>query len=247
VSDSTEAKPTVATASKDYEGIDYAEFWAGPEKAHIDRLEQRLVSRFLPGGQIFAEIGSGFGRLAPCYLDRYATAHMVEPASNLRQLAEKNFTTAVHVDADVYDLPFDDATLDGLLMVRVMHHLTEPRKALSELHRVLRPGGVMFFSYSNKRNLPRVVKCLATREGHPFTGDVERYGKALWGHHPRYMEGLVTDVGFRIERRVGVGLTGKLVGLLPLLRPISQPPLFLPGLAGRLELSPTQFLLVRRQ
>lgn len=247
MSDPTEAAPTVSTASKDYEGIDYAEFWSGPEKAHIDRLEQRLISRFLPGGQTFAEIGSGYGRLAPCYLDRYATANMVEPASNLRRLAEKEFTSAVHIDANVYDLPFDEASLDGLLMVRVMHHLTEPRKALAELHRVLRPGGLLFFSYSNKRNLGRVVKYLLTRDGHPFTDDVERYGKALWGHHPRYMEGLVADVGFRIERRIGVGLLGKLVGTLPVLRAISQPPLFLPALAGKLQLSPTQFLFVRKQ
>ena len=247
LSDSSTNSLSIGAASKDYEGIDYAEFWAGPENTHIDRLEQRIVNALLPGGDGIAEIGSGFGRLGPCYSERYSKVYMVEPASNLRGIAENNFPEAAHMNASVYDLPFDAAMLDGLLMVRVMHHLTEARDALVELHRVLRPGGLMLFSYSNKRNLGRVLKSAATWRGNPFSGDVERYGTALWGHDPGYMEELVRDVGFDIRTRVGVGLSGKLVSALPVLLPVSQPPLFAATLAGRLALSPTQFLLVRKR
>ena len=238
---------SIGAASKDYEGIDYAEFWRGPANTHIDRLEQRIVKRLLTGGGAIAEIGSGFGRLGRCYRDRYSKVYMVEPAGNLREIAEVDFPNTSHVSASVYDLPFDAASLDALLMVRVMHHLTESHDALVELHRVLRPGGVLLFSFSNKRNLGRVLKYAATWQSNPFSGDVERYGAALWGHAPGYMDRLLRDVGFEVEGRVGIGLTGKLVAALPVLLPISQPPLFLASLAGRLTLSPTQFLLVRKR
>ncbi len=231
-----------------YEGIDYAEFWTGPEKAHIDRLEQRVICSLLPGGEAIAEIGAGFGRLTGSYLGRYARVCLVEPASNMRELLARDFgDRAEVVDASVYRLPFGDGQFDGLLMVRVMHHLTEPTAAIAELRRVLRPGGLLLFSYSNKRNLGRVLRYLVTRRNDPFSLDVEAYGETLFGHHPRRMERWLEEAGFVVERRAGVGLVGKVVGVLPFLRRVSQPPLFLAMLAGSLEISPTQFLLVRRR
>jgi SAM-dependent methyltransferase len=40
-------------------------------------------------------------------------------------------------------LPFEDATFDVVFLVDVFHHLTAPRATLRELHRVLRPGGIL--------------------------------------------------------------------------------------------------------
>lgn len=42
---------------------------------------------------------------------------------------------------DAYALPFPDASFDGGRMDRVLHHLDEPRRAVAELARVVRPGG----------------------------------------------------------------------------------------------------------
>lgn len=42
----------------------------------------------------------------------------------------------------VYELPFADATFDVVLANTVLFHLSDPVRALSEMRRVLRPGGI---------------------------------------------------------------------------------------------------------
>ena len=47
------------------------------------------------------------------------------------------------VTADARSLPFDDATFDVVIAAEVLEHIHEDRGALRELHRVLRPGGLI--------------------------------------------------------------------------------------------------------
>lgn len=48
--------------------------------------------------------------------------------------------------ANVYDLPFDEATFDAVTLMSVIGEIPEPGRALAEFHRVLRPGGTLAFS-----------------------------------------------------------------------------------------------------
>jgi SAM-dependent methyltransferase len=43
--------------------------------------------------------------------------------------------------ADAYHLPFANGSFDAVLLVAVLEHMREPRRALAEAARVLRPGG----------------------------------------------------------------------------------------------------------
>jgi SAM-dependent methyltransferase len=45
------------------------------------------------------------------------------------------------VKADITDLPFPDDSFDVILCSHVLEHVVDDRKAMRELHRVLRPGG----------------------------------------------------------------------------------------------------------
>ena len=44
---------------------------------------------------------------------------------------------------DCYDLPFGDKSTDCVMCQTLLMHLDKPRKALEEMYRVLRPGGLM--------------------------------------------------------------------------------------------------------
>ncbi len=60
-----------------------------------------------------------------------------------RALAVQRGVTNVRFEvANVYDLPFPDGSFDAALANSVLEHLREPVRALKELRRVLRPGGI---------------------------------------------------------------------------------------------------------
>jgi len=60
-----------------------------------------------------------------------------------RALASARGVTTVRFEVeDIYELPFSDASFDAALANGVLMHLSEAVRALAELRRVLRPGGV---------------------------------------------------------------------------------------------------------
>jgi ubiquinone/menaquinone biosynthesis C-methylase UbiE len=229
---------------KGYEGQDYENFWTGPGKRNLDELERRIASHALPGGESVVEIGAGFGRMGTCYVGKYKAAHMVEPAANLREIAARTYGDAVRYhEASVYDLPFPAASFDAVLMVRVFHHLGRPDAALREIHRILRPAGRLVFNFSNKRNLKRIVQYALGHGKTPFTRDMEEYATTLVGHHPRWIEQLLSEVGFKIEEQFGVGVTDKIVEAFPAMAKLLSPSLSAARVLGRLKLAPAQFVI----
>jgi SAM-dependent methyltransferase len=44
---------------------------------------------------------------------------------------------------DALRIPFADGTFDGVTAIAVLEHVLEPERAVAEIHRVLRPGGIV--------------------------------------------------------------------------------------------------------
>lgn len=60
-----------------------------------------------------------------------------------REAHQRGIANVEFHHASVYALPFEDATFDAVLVHAVLYHLGEPMKALRELWRVLKPGGLI--------------------------------------------------------------------------------------------------------
>jgi SAM-dependent methyltransferase len=50
------------------------------------------------------------------------------------------------VVAEVTEIPFGEGTFDSALCTEVLEHLPEPGRCLSEIRRVVKPGGAVFFT-----------------------------------------------------------------------------------------------------
>lgn len=50
----------------------------------------------------------------------------------------------VDIVADIQRLPFRDNTIDAVTNIAVLEHVLEPRQVVAEIHRVLKPGGVVY-------------------------------------------------------------------------------------------------------
>lgn len=64
-------------------------------------------------------------------------------AMGRREAEQRGIVNVEFQHASVYALPFADATFDAVLAHAVVYHLAEPMKALRELWRVLKPGGLI--------------------------------------------------------------------------------------------------------
>ena len=53
----------------------------------------------------------------------------------------------IDVFADVYALPFEDNSFDTAILTQVIEHLEKPEKAIKEINRILKPGGLLFVSW----------------------------------------------------------------------------------------------------
>jgi ubiquinone/menaquinone biosynthesis C-methylase UbiE len=51
--------------------------------------------------------------------------------------------------ADAHYLPFDTASIDAVVSLSLIEHLTNPEKYVGEIRRVLRPGGVVILQVPN--------------------------------------------------------------------------------------------------
>ncbi len=158
-------------------------FWATRE--YEDRCDRLALRALLPpGGGRLIEVGAGFGRLADEYggfrevvlLD---ASEALLAAARQRLGADARFSM---VRGDAFQLPFPDASFDAAVCVRVIHHFEDPRPAIAELARVLRPGGVLVLECANKRNLKAIALYVLRRQrSSPFARGSRPYEELSFG------------------------------------------------------------------
>jgi ubiquinone/menaquinone biosynthesis C-methylase UbiE len=115
---------------------------------------ETAVRHGLEPGMTVLEVGPGSGtytigaaqRLGPT--GKLVTVD-IEPKmiDRVRQKVQAQGVENVEAQvADVYDLPFDDATFDLVYMIAVIGEIPDPQRAVKEFFRVLDPSGRLVFS-----------------------------------------------------------------------------------------------------
>jgi SAM-dependent methyltransferase len=136
-------------------------------------------------GQAVLEIGVGLGADHEGFARAGANLHGIDlterAIARTRQRLDLFGLRSVLQVADAEQLPFPDESFDVVYSWGVLHHSPNTEKAISEVHRVLRPGGrasIMIYNYWSLVGVMLWARYALLR-GRPFTGLGQVYGRFL--------------------------------------------------------------------
>jgi SAM-dependent methyltransferase len=108
-----------------------------PSRVWLER-EISAFARKLPAGSLVLDAGAGHQPYRHHFVHcRYETADF--------EAVKKRYAHSTYV-CDLARIPVEDHRFDAIIFSQVMEHLPDPLSVLRELHRVLRPGGILFYS-----------------------------------------------------------------------------------------------------
>jgi ubiquinone/menaquinone biosynthesis C-methylase UbiE len=116
------------------------------ERAGMSRRRDSLLA--CARGRVL-ELGAGTGLNLRHYSDAVEELVLTEPAapmlSRLRERARRSGRECTAVAAAAERLPFEDDSFDTVVSTLVLCTVDDPRRAIGEIARVLRPGGRLLF------------------------------------------------------------------------------------------------------
>jgi ubiquinone/menaquinone biosynthesis C-methylase UbiE len=125
-------------------------------------LASRLAKR-KPLAQADAlDLGAGSGGLAIALAEQGANVTAIEPDEGRRRWAQTRIA-GYGASVDLRDgvaehLPFTDASFDLVTLDSILEHVESPALTISEVARVLRPGGLAYLTWPNKSSVPSIFK-----------------------------------------------------------------------------------------
>jgi SAM-dependent methyltransferase len=188
--------------------FNYAEFWTGRDYEHNAEV---IAVRHLLRGRRFGhavDIGGGFGRLSVILAEYADQVTLVDPSTQQLELSERIFPGHSFIQRKLMDaahLDFEDASVDLVSLIRVLHHLPDPGPEFRELSRILRPGGFAVIEVANSVHAANRIKhLLRGQRVSRLPVDLrsaesrERGTAPYFNHHPRTVEHDLNAVGLDV-------------------------------------------------
>jgi ubiquinone/menaquinone biosynthesis C-methylase UbiE len=166
--------------------------------ALVDDLEVELCARYGTGRDIL-ECGCGTGLILE-RLTRFARrAAGIDVSPGMLALARARGLEVK--EGSVTDLPFEDASFDVTCSFKVLAHVPDIGRALAEMARVTRPGGVILAEFYNPLSLRGLAKKLGPAGK---VGDRTRESEVYTRFDPPWVLPRILPPNTRIESARGI-------------------------------------------
>lgn len=173
--------------------------------AMLRLLEPLFLAHFPKGGRVL-DAGCGRSLFTEIRPDWPFAIVASDLDHDLLSARKTEFPGLAWVVGDAEPLPFRGAAFDGLFAGELVEHLPDPRPALAEFRRVLRPGGALLLTTPNRLRLANRVD----RSERPISPD--HLSELSYDEVHR----LLDQAGFEVVRATGLHLELLLNWLSPL-------------------------------
>jgi ubiquinone/menaquinone biosynthesis C-methylase UbiE len=157
---------------------------------YLTRLETGFISRAVDSAKtgMIIDVGAEAGRFSLLTANRKIMVAAIDiDAYSLRRLKQKNRDVVV-IQADARNMPFKDASFDGLFMIEVLDYIPQLEDALGECKRVLKQEAPFVFSFGNQSSLKAKLRGLQ--------------GKVYMHSYEKVMQCLA-KTGFNVRAKLG--------------------------------------------
>lgn len=235
-----------------YDNFDYQAYWK--KRGYEDFSERIALKRLIDkinckSKKNLIDIGAGFGRLAEVYGKIFEHSTLVDPSSASLKMAKKKIGNKKFsfVKSVGSDLPFEKESFGVAIMIRVIHHLGQPKRVIKEIHRILKPEGWFILEFANKRHFKAKLFFSSSPSLEPLDISKDKSEPPFKNYHPLWIENLLKDVGFELKAKLSVSnfrdpILKKLLAhslLLSMEKKVQKP-------FGKLNFGPSIFILAKK-
>jgi len=193
----------------DYAGYDYKKkFWDEVDRRYENLTEHRTITRILEKNGVrnadILDLGCGFGRLFDAYQPFGKQFVLLDYADNMLAHAKErlgHIPEITFVQGDARETPLANASVDVIVSIRTLHHLPDYQRFIAEIHRLLRPGGLVIFEIPNYRHWLNIARFLVGKQHNPFAKRVTSVG-SFSNFHPQLIYDAVKQQGFVVEDKI---------------------------------------------
>ncbi len=116
-----------------------------------ERLKYKLLSLTNIKDKVVADLGCGTGFVSLALVNEASIIFSVDNSSNmLKQLKnnilDKNYKNLYLIKSSLDNLSLFDDSVDVIFINMALHHIKDAKKAISEMHRVLKKDGVVIIA-----------------------------------------------------------------------------------------------------
>ncbi len=196
-----------------YDTYDYPAYWEGREYEHkAEEIAIKGLLNLVPEIGTILEIGAGHGRLIPTYSFRAKKIIVSDPSSKLLKIAKDttkdNKTKFIHSGLDGLNKKIRTRSIDLVLLVRVLHHMEDPKESFKKIHKLIKNDGYFILEFANKCHFKAVTSNFI-KGNFTFLADIfpkdarskktkKKKSIPFKNYHPDYMFNNLEDAGFEI-------------------------------------------------